>query len=335
VDNDGGDDMSSYVESSKRSGHLLTKDHYENLIKDRIAKLFRCLKFITDTRHLRWNSAFATKIVHPELGLDSWSNAELDDWWFKFGGTMKKIMESKRNGVVNGIKNTFMSEYACMFGNVLPQAIRWGMSTGGLTSFIICFTVSALVCLFAELRNFGALPASMEPFLELRKNEDVMKVFADHIVPCIIGRSVFKQNKVKQVFTQLASISDEAFGLLVLEHIWDVWIDKDLEAYKDKMAKGMGGGAGVEKRKREPPLAGKYTDSHTKRGRSHGWTAAGLTRFNELMSLVKEDRKSDNGKFDQTYLQYKQDEEKANKEGKKTRNPPVMKTIVECECDFS
>jgi len=40
---------------------------------------------------------------------------------------------------------------------------------------------------------------------------------------CVIGKHDWKQQTKKELISQVATISDEAFALLALEKIWDDW----------------------------------------------------------------------------------------------------------------
>lgn len=101
--------MATYEESSRRSGHLASDKHTGDQIKDGMSRLFRSLKF-PNKNHLQAHSDFATKIVHPTLGMDDMSDQDKREWWMKHGDKVKKNLESKRNGIVNAIKETFMRE---------------------------------------------------------------------------------------------------------------------------------------------------------------------------------------------------------------------------------
>lgn len=78
-------------------------------IKEKSRDFFKKLKFINDRSHMSYNSAFAEHVVYPELGLGSSTDQEKKDWWFRYGETVKKAVENRRNGVVNQMKATLMS----------------------------------------------------------------------------------------------------------------------------------------------------------------------------------------------------------------------------------
>lgn len=86
--------------------------------------------------------------------------------------------------------------------------------------------------------------------------------------------------------------SDEAFGLLLLDNYLDKWI---VQAEEEETA-GTKPEAetidGQEKNKRTKRIAGKYTEKKKGHCKYGGWSSAGMARFNQLYSLVKEDRAS-------------------------------------------
>ena len=102
----------------------------------------------------------------------------------------------------------------------------------------------------------------------------------------------------------MATPTDEAFALLVLENIWDVWMEIPLEEYF----------AGQRKRKENEKRkcrTGKYTKDYKEATRFGGWNDSGLQRMNDLVEIVKKDRAAHEN-FEEEYLK----EQKGRKEKK-------------------
>ena len=100
------------------------------------------------------------------------------------------------------------------------------------------------------------------------------------------------------------SISDEAFGLLLIDNYLDKW--------KIKAANGTAGNESVastepvnndntteeaeaeggqpQKKKKIRRLPGKFTEKQSGKCKFSGWSHEGMKRFNELHQMVKEDR---------------------------------------------
>ena len=49
--------------------------------------------------------------------------------------------------------------------------------------------------------------------------------FFNHFLPCVVEKHDWKWQTKKELISQVATISDEAFALLILENIWDEWKD--------------------------------------------------------------------------------------------------------------
>jgi hypothetical protein len=134
-----------------------------------------------------------------------------------------------------------------------------------------------------------ALPSLLDDFLSFGQNkEEAYKAFCDYILPAVCGR---KTNQVK--FNQLkiceiATSSDEAFALLLLENARDRWsyqaANPEAETFPTTKYSNEGSSAGTAK---------MYA----------GWRSSGLHRFNDLQRLVKEDRTTcDCLEFEMHYL---------------------------------
>jgi len=91
----------------------------------------------------------------------------------------------------------------------------------------------------------------------------------------------------------IATSTDEAWALLVLENSWDVW----------KQQAGSPSG----KVELKEPLPTKWTNTSLLASRSEGWGRKGMRRFNELVRKVTEDRENNKGS-EQLYMESKQDE---------------------------
>jgi hypothetical protein len=107
-----------------------------------------------------------------------------------------------------------------------------------------------------------------------------------HIKPSVTIYNQVKFNQLK--ICEIATPSDETFGLLLLENAWDRW------SYQAANPDG------------ETFPATKYSNegSTTRIAKMYaGWKSSGLHRFNDLQRLVKGDRTtSDRLEFEMNYL---------------------------------
>jgi len=113
----------------------------------------------------------------------------------------------------------------------------------------------------------------------------------------------------KQV-KEFANITDETFALLVLENIWDDWINVNTMDYflpkqKDKEEN-------AQSNKHTKTGGGCWTSNSQRAICFGGWNTDGVQRFNELCAVVVTDHKN-NGKFDTDYLSMMTMQTKNNK----------------------
>jgi hypothetical protein len=125
-------------------------------------------------------------------------------------GRLRKAIDTKRNTAVNGIKTAFMSEY-----------FFFGLEYCSIGGAKLCFFI-------LDLRLKNALPP-LEELVQLRRNHAVMKVFCEHFLPCVVGKVRWKTNCCSSKVGDIATVTDEAFVLLVLENIWEIWSQKDVD----------------------------------------------------------------------------------------------------------
>lgn len=178
---------------------------------------------------------------------------------------------------------------------------------------------------FMTLRMKKQLP-TLSDILELRGNEETMDIFCDTIISCVVGKVEWKKNRCVKPMGQVATVSDEAFALLVLENIWEIWsevpTEEWLETREETKKKSVGVAAeenSDENQKTPPPRektkkvrAGKYTGNYIGAGKFRGWNAEGIQRYNELLQLVRKNRE-DYPDYDDGYLERMQDKHNSKK----------------------
>lgn len=99
-------------------------------------------------------------------------------------------------------------------------------------------------------------------------------MFVTSIVPVVVGRYEWKQKAHKVHYSTFVTPSDEAFGMLLVENNYEAWVE--IAQTGDKGDK-------------KP----KYTKHAMNSGRYGGWSTQGIRRYNELIRIVKEDRRKD------------------------------------------
>ena len=171
----------------------------------------------------------------------------------------------------------------------------------------------------SKAETYTCIPAySLEEFLEGRKNYSAYAVFYRYFIPAI-GRKTFWREQVLAATDDkdVATRSNEAFALLVLENHWARWLDIFC------LNKGMVTSTRGQKRcVSESNLLPKYTrggisfkdDKMKVKEGVKGWSKEGILRFNEIYKKITKDRKQ-HPEFITKWLE----EEKVNFSGQKKR----------------
>jgi hypothetical protein len=129
----------------------------------------------------------------------------------------------------------------------------------------------------------GTFPPLVD-ILQMRENkEDSYRIFCDHVLSQVVGKNDWKTRAGKETISSIATVSDEAFSILLLENNYQVWKEDALGA--------CGEGQGVK-------ASSKYTVNGAGTRKYQGWTPEGLKRFNTLAAMVHADRISNNGTFE-------------------------------------
>ena len=178
---------------------------------------------------------------------------------------------------------------------------------------------------------------SIEDILKLRKNLQTMRILCDHFLPCVVGKKWWKMQILSgRHVNDIATVSDEAFVLLVLENIWDDMIKVNIDKYyrpkkrkktqEDEEGTRSGNSPNAptnDKNKHDDRsvITGKWTSAWRGSRRYGGWNPEGINHFNRLVKIVQQDRENDS--HFQAQYEIWLNESKGKKQKEKVNNPVV------------
>jgi len=165
------------------------------------------------------------------------------------------------------MKTEFMSKYSFTFTNI--KHIRSN-----------AMTIHHIQTTGLSLGN--ALP-ELQDILNLLQQgyKVVMTTFYNHFLSCVLGKCKWKKHVVLKKVPLFATVTDEAFALLVLENNWGVWLLEDPKEYFMKNKK--------EQDKKQKQNNGLYTGHAKGATRFGGWSLEGVQQFNDLCDFVRND----------------------------------------------
>src|SRR5207244_845227 len=121
---------------------------------------------------------------------------------------------------------------------------------------------------------------NLDKILMLRSSNNLIYYdFIEFFLSAVVGKKKYKAKTCHYLLSSYASVSDEAFAILVLENNIDTWLDMA----KRKITKGSN-------------VPRKFTNGGSSKGEvascqhNKGWLKQGLDRFNELFDLVQKNR---------------------------------------------
>ena len=125
----------------------------------------------------------------------------------------------------------------------------------------------------------------LEDYLENRKNKDAMRIFSTRFLLCVIGKCEFKKRRAYMQIAEMATVSDEAFVMLMLDNHWDFWSNRDLEEYKKRLSSGRINKELKQKdaRTRDGGSMGRYTRNQKEARQFGGWMKDGLDEYNKYI----------------------------------------------------
>ena len=129
----------------------------------------------------------------------------------------------------------------------------------------------------------------LKDFRNMRKNtNNAYNFFYDCIMGCVVGKTEWKRLvRLGEPMSTLFSVSDEAFGLLLLENSWKRW-------------KHIFNNPNFTEQQKKKVKARWSKDTRVGNSDNDGWDQRGLEKYNELVRKVHQDRK-ENIEFDNKY----------------------------------
>jgi len=131
-----------------------------------------------------------------------------------------------------------------------------------------------------------------------RNNPEAYSFYCHHYLPHIVGRGKWNYMvRTKIDIEDVASISDEALGLVLLENSWERWSwehTKTKEQIKEEVRKKID--------EREIPRT-MYTLGRGRKDKQRsgsGWSNDGISRFGELAKMTEDHRRDDDNENGET-----------------------------------
>ena len=142
---------------------------------------------------------------------------------------------------------------------------------------------------------------------------DLFELFACTLcAPNVVGHTIWRKRKVNEMYSDIVTMADESFALLLLENNFDVWIKqvRDVESVLVNGELHEEGSSGNESQDEDRDDDDESTVSNSNdgstdelasqsrytrcKGNGVGWSEEGLIRFGDIMKRVIESRSNMN-----------------------------------------
>jgi hypothetical protein len=247
--------------------------------------LFPKLKFVMDKRQLQFSTEKDSICfqICSDLGL---TGPRASAWWEIYKNKLVSKLNSKRADISAAIKRVFMS--------------KSGRLQGRVPSYKLLTVLFAVGCNTEEIirrkKRKEDIP-ELKDIQAMSSGGDTYNWICEKLLKCVVGSVVWNKRFYKDVVSNIATVSDESFLLLVLENNYARWMEEaDYKVHPKVAAPGDDSEDETWKENIAPALytnSGKsQTGGKGSNRRCGGWSRAGCLRFNVIYSMVKEDRKT-------------------------------------------
>ena len=212
-------------------------------------------------------------------------------FWGTYCACVKKVIKVARNDAVGAMKLAF-------FKGKLRGKLIVVHNLELSQFFFVDFVKAHIGGIKAVKKNLN-----LDQILEMRQLENAYFNFVEYFVSSVIGKTCFKQNSCDNLLSHYATISDEAFAILIFENNLDAWLDMGMR--KDTSGSEV---------PRKYTNGGRSKQEVASSQQNKGWSEQGLKRFNELFDKVKENRNAPQAKeFEDNFKSYCEDKASSKK----------------------
>jgi hypothetical protein len=207
-------------------------------------------------------------------------NTNIDqDHWKRFKDIVRNEIRVKRSNCNGTLKKEYHGEQILMLYFVKHD---------------FCMSNFMTLCLFLACLGkdgYENMP-SVKNMLLLRRDDNgkanqAFVYFCSKLLKCIVGYQKL-QLKSGVPICSIASPSDEAFGLLLLENSEELWQEEFLR--KIEISTASDTPLPLAKYTASASNGSKRSPSARSTRRNQGWSDEGIKRYNSLLQLVKQDR---------------------------------------------
>ena len=303
--------MSKRVKRQRKKRIFTQKDwQVRNVTKQRI---FRKVKFITSKEQLdEFEEKNSVGYYFIKCYTEHMNDANIikdkQVFWESVKHTVYDAINEKRNAVQTALKKKWIGTYYIAI-NLICRSILTLKKHFYCTNFCVeMYTRSKRDISFQKIFTKDFVCGLQEC------NKDHLFTFMDYFGQAIVGHKFFSnQMKCQTIFSDVATVSDEAYAKFTLERCWESWL------------------SGVLQEKNPEIMTVKANHTNDKSNKKFGgWDEEGLKRFSAIAAIVNAQRKLVERKgYEKDYMQhnynkmYKSDLDKIKEEEKATINEKV------------
>ena len=142
----------------------------------------------------------------------------------------------------------------------------------------------SLLCCLTAIENCDHPSIEVLKLCDLERGredkDNAYTVFCSYFLPCIIGKLKWKTKCAELMVSQLATKTDEALCLLIIENNYNKW--NDIADGKEKVAATQ--------------FTHEWGKGNEARREYQGWSEAGYQQMNELVRKIRTDHESTRAK---------------------------------------
>jgi hypothetical protein len=207
--------VSSVIEESLDMSLAMDHDSHKCVIKMIVkSKLFPLVKFITegatDMQYSESEGICAFLLGHCNVT----GNPRL--WWQTYDRLVRRVVNDHRNNKIKCIQNAYYGKYRRLFGNA-------------------CSSNMCILPISTALRQDKNVTLEIAKCVDaMRGNPDGYETMWLLFGPTVLGTSEWRDHANTCAMTELLTVSDEAFLLVVLDNYhtrWDAMVDRANAGY--------------------------------------------------------------------------------------------------------
>jgi hypothetical protein len=194
-----------FYSAQKRSGGTVDGTNSDSTIKEFVrSTVFKNIKFVVTDQEIEFGNNICAAVVRQMKIVED----QQREWWTGHKKVVQKALADKRSTTNGMMKLEVVSEFGIVECSVNRNCL----------SNILCTVLPEALFRKNQMPTLGEFRIT-----NIIGDDEMFRLYCESLLSCVVGKTWWNNNSDKMKVSEMASVSDEAFALLLLENSYKMW----------------------------------------------------------------------------------------------------------------